>query len=423
MIRHFTSCLFGALGLCTMQLSAQTSLQAGQGRADMLRILGQAREKAEAVRFVDYRMRFDMKFMTQNDTVTRYYQTRFLRQPADTLFGGHFRYDQTERVGKPQATIAYNGQAVYSAYNFDSSLQIDRLPQDAGRINSYIHNFQLYQGFSATENPIPHDTAMANDTLAYLGVEEVLGEKCHRIHLHRQVKADTSAGSTMRVLGYQQEFWISTGATTPMPLLAYSHHTRLAIQGDTMQQYQGFRLEEYKVYPNTPAGGIDTGFNPIFRYKAPKPDEPLPTLANGTEAPDFLLKTLDGTYADLRSFRGKVVLVDFFYRSCYPCMLAIPGLQEMHHHLHDSGLVVLGVNPFDTAGTVLKRFLSGRGVTYPILIDADKSVVNTWKVRAYPTLYLIDRRGNIRYNQIGYSKETEEGIRVKVKELLQEAAP
>jgi peroxiredoxin len=264
---------------------------------------------------------------------------------------------------------------------------------------------------------------MANDTLAYLGVEEVLGEKCHRIHLHRQVKADTSAGSTMRVLGYQQEFWISTGATTPMPLLAYSHHTRLAIQGDTMQQYQGFRLEEYKVYPNTPAGGIDTGFNPIFRYKAPKPDEPLPTLANGTEAPDFLLKTLDGTYADLRSFRGKVVLVDFFYRSCYPCMLAIPGLQEMHHHLHDSGLVVLGVNPFDTAGTVMKRFLSGRGVTYPILIDADKSVVNTWKVRAYPTLYLIDRRGNIRYNQIGYSKETEEGIRVKVKELLQEAAP
>ncbi len=246
----------------------------------------------------------------------------------------------------------------------------------------------------------------------------LLGEKCHRIHLRRQVKADTSAGSTMRVLGYQQEFWISTGATMPMPLLAYAYHTRLAVQGDTMQQYQGFRLEEYKVYPNSPAGGIDTGFNPIFRYKAPKPDEPLPTLANGTEAPDFLLKTLDGTKADLRSFRGKVVLVDFFYRSCYPCMLAIPGLQEMHHRWHDSGLVVLGVNPFDTAGTVLKRFLSGRGVTYPILSDADKSVVNTWKVRAYPTLYLIDRRGNIRYNQIGYSKETEEGIRAKVAERV-----
>jgi len=423
MIRHLTSCLLSALGLCTMQLSAQTSLQAAQGRAYMLRILGQARETAEAVRYVDYRMRFDMKFMTQNDTLTRYYQTRFLRQSADTLFGGYFRYDQTDRAGKPQATIAYNGQAVYSAYNFDSSLQIDRLPKDAERINAYIHNFQLYNGFSVTENPIPHDTAIANDTLSYLGMEEVLGVKCHRIRLRRQVKADTSMGPTMRVLGYQQEFWISTDATTPMPLLAYANHTRLALQGDTMQQYQGFRLEQYKVYPNTPGGGVDTSFNPIFRYKAPKPDEPLPTLANGTEAPDFMLKTLDGTKADLRSFRGKVVLVDFFYRSCYPCMLAIPGLQEMHYRWHDSGLVVLGVNPFDTASTVLKRFLSGRGVTYPILIDADKRVVNTWKVRAYPTLYLIDRRGNIRYNQIGYSKETEEGIRAKVKELLEEAAP
>ena len=387
---------------------------------DAVSLLRQARQTALGVQQADYTMRFDMKFMTSNDTFTRRYQTRMYPMAAETLFGAYFRYEQYDMDRKHQASIAYNGRACYSAFRFDSSLQIDRLPGAAARIQSYAHNFPLYRIFpNSQDEPIPADSALAADTAEYLGMKPVQGADCHHIRLRMKLKNEDNSADVMRVLRYTQEFWIDARNHLPV---SFSRLSTIAFQGDTMEQYQRYTLEEYKISQAPDSRYIDTVFDPVFQPKADEPekDAPLPFLPWDTEAPDFTLPGLDGNKVSLRQYRGKVVLLDFFYRSCYPCMLAIPGLQELHHQLQDSGLVVLGVNPFDTATATLQRFLSSRGVQYPVLIDADKEVVKTWMVRAYPTLYLIDRNGKIRFNQIGYSKETEGVVVEKVKALLRE---
>jgi peroxiredoxin len=385
-----------------------------------LNLLREARMAARSVQQADYTMRFDMKFMTSKDTMVRRYKTRLFPMPEDSLFGAWFRYEHFDKDGKHQASIAYNGQACYSAFRFDSSLQIDRIPEGTARIQSYAHNFPLYRIFrNPIDEPIPADSALASDTAEYLGMESLQGALCHHVRLRMKLKNEDHSADVMRVMRYTQEFWIDARNFFPV---SFARTSTIAFQGDTMLQYQRFTLEEYSISSTAGNRYVDTLFDPVFQPKADKPDEdaPLPFLPWETEAPDFTLPGLDGKPVSLRQYRGKVVLLDFFYRSCYPCMLAIPGLQELHHQLQDSGLVVLGVNPFDTATATLQRFLSSRGVQYPVLIDADKEVVKTWMVRAYPTLYLIDRNGKIRFNQIGYSKETEGVVVEKVKALLRE---
>jgi len=406
-------------------IACQANKAYGQTRVvpappDAVSLLRQARQTALGVQQADYTMRFDMKFMTSNDTFTRRYQTRMYPMATDTLFGAYFRYEQYDMDRKHQASIAYNGRACYSAFRFDSSLQIDRLPGAAGRIQSYAHNFPLYRIFrNPIDEPILSDSALASDTAEYLGMESLQGAICHHVRLRMKLWNEDHSADEMHVLRYTQDFWIEAKNFFPV---SFSRSSTIAFQGDTMLQYQRFTLEEYRISSTAGNRYVDTLFDPVFQPKADKPDEdaPLPFLPWETEAPDFTLPGLDGGKTSLSQYRGKVVLLDFFYRSCYPCMLAIPGLQELHHQLHDSGLVVLGVNPFDTATATLQGFLTSRGVQYPVLIDADKAVVKTWIVRAYPTLYLIDRKGNIRFNQIGFSKETEAAVASRVRELLQE---
>ena len=66
--------------------------------------------------------------------------------------------------------------------------------------------------------------------------------------------------------------------------------------------------------------------------------------------------------------KGKLVLIDFFTKSCYPCMLALLGLQALHKKYKSKGLNVIGINIYDKKEDGIIPFLSKRGITYPVLL-------------------------------------------------------
>jgi peroxiredoxin len=136
-------------------------------------------------------------------------------------------------------------------------------------------------------------------------------------------------------------------------------------------------------------------------------EEAPPLLAIGTEAPDFALPTMRGDTVLLSALRGKVVLLDFWYQGCYPCRLAIPGLQHLHDSCSTQNVVILGLNAYDKADDRnLLKFLESRKVTYPILIGAEKTAA-AYQVRGYPTVYIIGRDGRVAWTQVGYGEEME----------------
>jgi peroxiredoxin len=121
-------------------------------------------------------------------------------------------------------------------------------------------------------------------------------------------------------------------------------------------------------------------------------------------APDFSLESVSGDRTSLGEAlaRGPVIL-DFWATWCGPCRQALPALQVLHERYASRGLTVLAVST-DEPRNRPKIGATARalGLTFPILIDAEKRASQLYRVEAIPMTFLIDREGRIRALHRGY---------------------
>lgn len=145
----------------------------------------------------------------------------------------------------------------------------------------------------------------------------------------------------------------------------------------------------------------------------------LQNLQVGDVAPEIVGKDLDGIEFKLSDYRGKVVMLDFWGHWCPPCRAMYGKEQEIVRKLADKPFVLLGVNSdaeLETAQDAVRdeslswrHFWNGpRGTRGPIS--------NQWNVEGWPTVYLIDGDGIIRYKEV-----LGEGIEEGIEKLMAEA--
>ena len=107
----------------------------------------------------------------------------------------------------------------------------------------------------------------------------------------------------------------------------------------------------------------------------------------------------------LEHLRGRVVLIDFWTFGCYNCRNTLPSIKEWNHRYREKGLTIIGVHSpeFDEEKNVenLRRQVSSLGITYPVVTDNDYKTWNAYKVEAWPTIFLLDKRGRIRWMHVG----------------------
>ena len=122
-------------------------------------------------------------------------------------------------------------------------------------------------------------------------------------------------------------------------------------------------------------------------------------------APGFALKDLSSQEVKLADFRGKVVLLSFWATWCKPCLAEMPEMKGLHGKYKARGFTVLGVNE-DEADKLdaVKKVVSGKKVTYPILLDPEHSVQSAYGVEGLPCLILVDHHGMIKSSKTGYKK-------------------
>lgn len=145
-------------------------------------------------------------------------------------------------------------------------------------------------------------------------------------------------------------------------------------------------------------------------------DEPAPEL--GRRAPDFTLPDLAGKPVRLADYRGKrAVLINFWATWCLPCREEMPTLEKLWQERRAS-LEVLGVN-LDTVGAAkVRAFVRELGLTFPILLDPALAVGRTYRIRALPASFIVDRDGVVRHREIGYRDWTDRESRFIVDEAL-----
>ncbi len=136
-------------------------------------------------------------------------------------------------------------------------------------------------------------------------------------------------------------------------------------------------------------------------------------------APDFTLKSLEGSNLRLEEYRGQVVLINFWASWCGPCRQEMPILDRLHHRYQDTGFAVLGIN-VEGEREPAQDLVDKTNVTFPILLDADQKVSEMYDLQAMPSSVVIDRDGVVRYIHLGYKPGDEAKYVEVVKRLIRE---
>lgn len=126
-------------------------------------------------------------------------------------------------------------------------------------------------------------------------------------------------------------------------------------------------------------------------------------VQEGNIALDFELQTLDGKTMKLSDMVGKKVILNFWATWCPPCKAEMPHMQEFYEDQKGNGVEILAVNLTtaernkDNIGPFIKEY----GLTFPVLLDSQGEIGQTYQSFSIPTSYIIDSSGVIQKKIVG----------------------
>lgn len=124
--------------------------------------------------------------------------------------------------------------------------------------------------------------------------------------------------------------------------------------------------------------------------------------------PDLKAWTVDGKQASLEAYRGQWVLISFWGSWCPPCRKELPELDAMvagwnANPAHSKKISFLALNTTEPPH-VAKSYWEAQNFKVGILLTSDQAEQERWGVESFPTVFLLDLEGAVRFNTSGYRK-------------------
>ena len=136
----------------------------------------------------------------------------------------------------------------------------------------------------------------------------------------------------------------------------------------------------------------------------------------GTKAPDFNLVDLEGKKLSSDELEGKVVVLNFWFTTCKPCVKEMPDLNKVYQEFKDDTNVVFAAITFDKQPDT-KKFLAENEFLFPVYVDA-MDVCKSFKISQFPTTIVLDKKG-FYYNYIlGSDSKIEKTLALSISENL-----
>lgn len=374
---------------------------------DSYLLLKKSKEKCALIKNGTYRVKAAFKYLMDTDTTFSVHGARFEIHQNDSLFGSYFR--AYESINSDRLHYDYTGDRFLTYAGDSGMVKVYEVPEYAAEVKSIAHNYALYNPFTNYDKSVLKMIRKKEGVRStFLGMEVIQGTNCYHIRIIENIN-DSS------ILSSESELWINKDNFLP---LKYSAAITLLLNQDTLHQYESAEVVDYQLndaeFTLKQTDSLLTGTYTYQKYTT-APVNPL--LPINTTAPDWSLTAMDGTVFSSMDLKGKVVVLDFFFRSCHPCLLTLPVLEKIDAAYKNRELVILGIDNVDKDDDVFRQFLLSKNIRYPVTLGND-SLVSSFKVSEYPTLYIIDKKGVIHHIQVGYAENLEEELTKLIESLL-----
>lgn len=117
-------------------------------------------------------------------------------------------------------------------------------------------------------------------------------------------------------------------------------------------------------------------------------------VQEGSVAPDFVLKDLNGKQVQLSDYKGKGVFLNFWGTWCAPCKREMPYMERQYQHYKNLGVEIIAVNVGES-NIAVESFVTQYKLTFPVVLDKSSEVLHAYGVDPLPTTFLIDKNGKV----------------------------
>ena len=120
--------------------------------------------------------------------------------------------------------------------------------------------------------------------------------------------------------------------------------------------------------------------------------QPMKTVKS---APNFHLDRLNSKKVELREFRGKVVLLNFWATWCGPCKEEMPSMEALYRLYKEKDFNLVAISVDYEGVRPVKEFIEKQRYTFPVLLDPNGETLDLFGVKGIPTTFVIDKKGRI----------------------------
>lgn len=153
----------------------------------------------------------------------------------------------------------------------------------------------------------------------------------------------------------------------------------------------------------------------VFTIYSNLTKEKTAVLQVGDNAPDFALIDMNGEKHQLSDYKGQGVFLNFWGTWCKPCEREFPLMDKHYQDYKDQGLQILAVN-IGESNFAVQKYVDRKGLTFPVLIDGNKSVMETYNINPLPTTMLVNPEGKI--EKIITGEMSDEAIKSHMEQIM-----
>jgi len=317
------------------------------------------------------------------------YQCFFKQVPSDSLVGYYLnskRNDGYQRV--------YNGSALMTVIPFNGSLEVMDAKTHPRNVQEVKGDYQTFPFFKYLNHHIQYYNKDTLRQKLIITKEIFHGMECYKLELYYK------PGKTKN----RTESFVFVSIESLLPIGEMVRFTKFIGDAKEVQTFDHW-MDSLKT--TTPERdkfekATLTGFNKEFEFN-PNQVKSTSLLPVGVMAPDWKLPQLSGTELRLKDLKGKIVVMDFWYKACAPCQKQMIDLQSLHEKFDKNKVVFVGVNTKDDPEKdKLELFLQKRKITINTVYKG-KSIEPLYNVYSSPALFVIDQQGKIILAIDGYS--------------------